>query len=328
MSRRAFVTGGTGFVGAHLIRELCRDGWTVTALARPTASRAASGQLDIDWREGDITDPASVKAAIPPGTAGVFHVAASTNIWSRRNDMQTRINVEGTRNVLEAAVAANVERFIHTSSFIVWGFCEGELNEETPHSSKGGWINYIRTKRAAEQLVKDAAEAGRVDAVVCNPAHILGPGDRHNWSRMIRLVNTGSLPGVPPGGGAFADVREVARAHVAAWHRGRGGQNYLMGGPDTRFLDVIRLTGDLLGKPVPSRASPAWLLRLAGRLQVFSSALTGKEPDLTPEGAAMITRHIRCDSTRARNELNYEFTPVRRLLEDTCAWMQSEGLLA
>jgi nucleoside-diphosphate-sugar epimerase len=133
---------------------------------------------------------------------------------------------------------------------------------------------------------------------------------------------------VPPGGGAFADVREVARAHLSAFHRGARGRNYLLGGEDTTFLELIRIVGELLGKPVPGKASPAWLLRLAGRLEAWRATLTGREPDLTPEGAAMVTRHLACDSGRARRELAYRTTPVRSLLEDTCAWMRSEGMLA
>lgn len=327
MSRRAFVTGASGFVGAHLVRELVGAGWSVTALVRESSPREDIEGLGLDLRDGDITDPGSLAAAMPPAPDCVFHVAASTNIWSRRNAEQTRINVDGTRHVLDAAVAAGAGRLVHTSSFIVWGFHDTLLTEDSEWIEADGWINYIRSKRLAEQAVKAAVSDGRLDAVICNPAHILGPGDRHNWSRMIRLVDAGKLPGVPPGGGAFADVREVARAHVRAYHDGRSGANYILGGEDELFLDVIRMTGEILGKPVPRRASPAWLLRAAGRLQAAMAAITGREPDLTPEGAAMITRHIHCDSSRARTELGYRFTPVHQLLEETCAWMRARGML-
>ncbi|MEJ2534799.1 MAG: SDR family oxidoreductase [Gammaproteobacteria bacterium] len=326
MSRLAFVTGASGFVGAHLCRQLLDQGWRVRVLLRPTSRRDDLAGLEIEPREGDVTDPASLAAALSGGADAVFHVAASTSIWSRERDLQTRINVDGTRHVIEAAVAAGVPRLVHTSSFAVWGFRHDLITEESPWVEEGGWINYVRTKRRAEELVRAATGEGRLEAVICNPAHILGPGDRHNWSRMIRMVDTGKLPGVPPGGGAFADVREVARAHVAAFERGRNGASYLLGGEDTTFLEVIRMVGDILGKPVPRRASPAWLLRAAGRVQAAVAAVTGRAPDVTPEGAAMITRHLACDSSRAVDELGYRVTPVRALLEDTCAWMRREGL--
>lgn len=327
MSRRAFLTGASGFVGMNLAHELVRQGWQVTALVRESSPLEEISGLGLDLRFGDITDAPSVREAIPKDVDGVFHVAASTNIWSRNNEAQARINVDGTRHVLEAAVAAGAGRLVHTSSFIVWGFHTGLLTEESGWIEADGWINYIRTKRLAERLVKDAVAAGRIDATICNPAHILGPGDRHNWSRVISMVNAGKLPGVPPGGGAFADVREVAKAHVAAFHQGRSGENYILGGEDTMFLEVVRMAGDILGRKVPRRASPAWLLHAVARVYVAAAALSGREPDLTPEGAAMITRHIECDSSRAREELGYRFTPARQLLEDTCAWMRDKGML-
>jgi nucleoside-diphosphate-sugar epimerase len=327
MSQRAFVTGATGFVGMHLVQQLVAQGWDVTALVRPTASLNDISDLELRLAEGDVTDRDSVFRAMPQGVDAVFHVAASTSIWSRHNDLQRRVNVEGTRNVLEAATHAGAARYLHTSTFGVWGFHEERIHEDNPRRDNSDWINYVATKWAAECLVREAVGSGAIEAVILNPAHILGPGDRHNWSRMIRLVQAGKLPGVPPGGGAFADVREVARAHIQAFEHGRNGHNYLLGGPDTMFLDLIRLTGEILQRKVPRRASPAWLLKAAGRAYVMRAALTGREPDLTPEGAAFVTRHIECDSSKAMQELDYRFTPVRQLLEDTCAWMRAEGML-
>lgn len=327
MTRVALVTGASGFVGSHLCRELAAAGWRVRALLRPTSSRHDLEGLDIDFREGDITDPASLGRALDGAVDAVFHVAASTSIWSREAAQQTAVNVEGTRNVIGAAADAGVRRLIHTSSFVVWGFQDRVLDEETPWADAGAWINYVATKRRAEKLVRGATQEKRIDAVILNPAHILGPGDRHNWSRMIRMVDQGKLPGVPPGGGAFADVRQVARAHVAAFETGRSGANYLLGGEDTTFLELVRTVGEILGKPVPAKPSPTWLLAAVARLKVTVAALTGRAPDLTPEGVAMITRHLACDSTRAKADLGYETTPLRLLLEDTCAWMRKEGLL-
>lgn len=328
MGQSAFVTGGTGFVGAHLVRQLLDRGWTVTALVRETSSRRDLEGLDVRYAVGDVTDRPSVEAAMAQDVDAVFHVAASTNIWSRGNAEQNRINIGGTENVVATAVARRAKRFVHTSSFIVWGFHDGTIDETTPWTPGDEWINYLRTKRIAERRVKAAVEAGELDAVICNPAHILGPGDRHNWSRMIRMVHTGKLPGIPPGGGAFADVREVAKAHIEACLRGERGANYLLGGEEVAFQDLVAKVGETLERPVPKRASPAWQLKLVGRVSAGIAALTGKAPDITPEGAAMIVRHIHCDSSRAREALGYGFTPIGDLVRDTCDWMRREGMLA
>jgi nucleoside-diphosphate-sugar epimerase len=327
MSLRAFVTGGSGFVGMNLLRQLAEQDWQVTALVRRQSPLEDIRDLGIELVQGDITDAQSVRNAIPRGVDCVFHVAASTNRWSKNNELQTRINVDGTRNVLEAAVELGAKRMIHTSSFVVWGFHTQLLNEDSRWLENADWINYVRTKREAELIVKKAASEERLDTVILNPAHILGPGDRRNWSRMISLVHKNSLPGVPPGGGAFSDVREVARAHVQAYHHGRKGQNYILGGEHAMFLEVVKMTGELLGRKVPRHASPAWLLKAVAQLHVLAAAFTGAEPDLTPEGAAMITQHIECDSSRAIKELGYRFVPVQQQLTDTCDWMRSKGML-
>jgi len=328
MSRSAFVTGAAGFVGLSLVRELLAQGWRVTALLRESSTREDLAGLDIELRAGDITDPASLATAVPRGVDCVFHVAASTNTWSRHNALQTRVNVDGTRNVVEAAIAAGAARLVHTSSFSVWGFQDGLLDETRPWRERDGWINYIRSKRLGEQIVKRAAQEGRINATLCNPAHILGPGDRRNWARMIRLVDAGTLPGVPPGGGAFADVREVARAHIAAAERGRSGENYLLGGEDMDFFDLVATTGVILGKPTPARPTAAWLMRVSARLAAARAALSGQQPSLTPEAVAMMTHHVRCDSSKARRELGYRTTPVRTLLEDSCTWLRGKGLIS
>ncbi|MEM1410739.1 MAG: SDR family oxidoreductase [Pseudomonadota bacterium] len=329
MTQTAFVTGATGFVGAQLARQLAESGWRVIILVRPTSSLQDLQGLELDVRQGDVVDSGSVHAAMPEQVDAVFHVAASTSIWSRERALQERINVEGTQNVLRAAKTRGARRLVHTSSFVVWGFQDHTVDETTPWTGSGDeWINYLRTKRRAEEHVKAAVADEGLDAVICNPAHILGPGDRHNWSRMIRLVQDQKLPGVPPGGGAFADVREVAAAHIKAFERGERGANYLLGGEDIPFLELIALIGDLLDRPVPSAASPAWQLMLAGRVSNFFSRFSGKAPDITSEGAAMISRHIQCDSGRAQAELGYRFTPVRTLLSDSIAWMRAEGLLS
>jgi dihydroflavonol-4-reductase len=326
MALTAFVTGSTGFVGTHLVHELVSDGWQVSALVREGSPRDALKDLAVEFRQGDVTDAESILRAMPEQVDAVFHVAASTNVWSGNNAMQTRVNVEGTRHVIHAAEQRGARRLVHTSSFIVWGFRDDRLTEESRRSDNADWINYVRTKWEAELLIDKAIERG-LDAVILNPAHILGPGDRHNWSRVIRLVDSNKLPGVPPGGGAFADVREVARAHVQAFRLGRTGHRYLLGGEDTEFMDVIRLTGEMLGREVPRRPSPAWALKAVARIKQFKSNLNHREPDLTPESAAMITRHIHCDSGKAQRDLGYRFTPVETLLRDTITWMRENKLL-
>ncbi len=327
MSLNAFVTGASGFVGSNLVRELHCRGWSVHILARPSSSLDEIAGTAVTVHLGDIADRDSVFKAMPEHLDAVFHVAASTNFWSKNNSEQDRVNIEGTRNMLDAAKAAGAERFIHTSSFTTWGFKNTELTEESPRTATTDWINYVRSKHLAEELVLEAAASRQIDALVLNPAHILGPGDQHNWSRMIRMVYQGKMFAAPPGGGNFCDVHEVAKAHIRGFHQGRNGEKYLLGGEYAAFLDVVKMTGEVLKKPVPGRAAPAWIMQAWARANTALAAFTGREPDITPESAAMVAYHVACDSSKAQRELGYRFTPIRRLIEDTVNWMNQKGLL-
>jgi dihydroflavonol-4-reductase len=327
MKLKAFVTGATGFVGSNLVHELHHQGWEITVLARKTSIMDDLRNTPVKVYTGDVVDSGAILQAMPEGVDAVFHVAASTNVWSGNNDEQDRINIGGTRNIIEAAVQKHAGRLILTSSFTTWGFQNTLLTENSQRTDATDWINYVRTKYIAEKLVKEAVQEGRLDAVVLCPAHILGPGDRHNWSTMVRMVQQGKLPGVPPGGGAFADVREVAKAHIMAFHKAGKGETYLLGGEDVMFLELISIVGDILNKPVPARATPAWLMQAAARVKVMIAAITGKEPDITPESVVMISHHMQCDSSRAQRQLNYRFTPIRPLLQDTIDWLWEAGMM-
>jgi nucleoside-diphosphate-sugar epimerase len=327
MTHTAFVTGATGFVGSHVARELHQQGWTVHVLARATSSLDELGDTPVTVHAGDVNDPASLRAAIPRDADAVFHVAASTNLWSKNNAQQSQVNVEGTRNLLAAAKSAGAGRFIHTSSFVAWGLQDAVLTEESPRSDATDWINYIRTKHLSERLVLEAAAGGAIDAVVLNPGNVLGPGDRRNWSRLFRMVSEQALPGAPAGGGNFCDVREVARAHVCAWHRGPTGHRYLLGGEYATYLQVIEIAGELLQAPVPKKPTPTWIMTIVARLQSALAAVTGKEPDLTPEAAAITAHSIRCESAKAQRELDYRTVPLREMVVDTVEWMTTTGLL-
>ena len=324
----AFVTGASGFVGINLVRELLAQYWDVTILVRESSVLDDLADLPVHMAFGDISDFDAVAAAMPAGVDAVFHVAASTSIWSKNNEQQTQSNVTGTQNIIRAALGADAGRLIHVSSFVVYGFQAGTINEDTARITNADWINYVSTKHRAELLVRDAIEQDGLDAVILNPAHIMGPYDRHNWARMLIMVNKGKLPGVPSGAGSFADVREIAKAAIQAFHHGGTGENYLLGGTDAAFVDVVQIAGKLTGQKVPARATPAWLIKLIARIKVLVARVTGVEPDLTPEGAAMVTQHIMCDSGKAIRELAYRNTQIDVLVTDTYSWLRSAGLLA
>ncbi len=325
-NRIAFVTGGAGFLGINLIDALLAQGWRVTALHRPTSDLEQLSRRKVTLAPGDIAVASTLASAIPQKPDAVFHVAASLNQWSRRNELQYIINVEGTRNVVGAALEAGAKRFIHTSSISAYGLQPGRITESAEQLGRVSWINYQRTKYLAEEEVRAGLKRG-LDAVILNPCNIIGAYDTTGWARIIRLIDQGKLPGAPPGAASFCDVGEVALAHVAAVDRGRTGENYLLGGVDTSYLEMIGTIGRLLGKDVPARPKPAWLLYLAARIGGFGAVFTGREPRITREMAGLVTRNLFADCAKAEAELGYASVPLDRMLAGSIAWLRSEGLI-
>ena len=320
--KTAFVTGATGFIGRHLVRQLVDAGWVIHALARPTSDR--SGLSDaVNWHVGDVTDRASVSTAVPPDPDAVFHVAADTAVWRGHRERQWAINVDGTTNVLDAAIDKRCKRFILTSSVSVFGFHEGVLSEISEPDVGAYWIGYHHSKAEAERRVMAAS----VDAVVLNPGHVVGPGDTENWARMIKMVDQDKLPGVPPGIGSFADVREVARAHVTAATLDNPAKRYILAGENASFVDVVRIIGSLLNQDTPERATPALILKAYARVLDLVSRVTKREPRVTPESIAMVCHDGSADSSKACAELGYRITPVAQLFADAVKWLQDEGLV-
>ena len=326
MQKVAYVTGSNGFLGLNLCEALLAQGWRVLALHRPTSDTRYLKRLAVEPVEGDINDPASLARTLPRDVDALFHVAGSTNLWSQRNAEQDRINIEGTRNAVEAALAANAQRFVHTSSISAWGMCNGRIDETTLQLGGTSPVNYQRSKYAAEGEVLKGIVKG-LDAVIVNPAGILGRYDTGGYARLFRMVHAGTLPGVPPGSLSFCDAREVAKAHIAAAERGRTGERYLLAGVDASLLELVQVIGELAGKPVPDKASPAWLLKAVAMAGEWASLLTGKEPRLTREAATMATRTLYCDCSKAVRELGFQPVALRAMAADCYEWMKREGRL-
>jgi dihydroflavonol-4-reductase len=317
------LTGANGFLGQHLLRELRLAGADVRALSRRADADAEIAALGGQPVRGDVTDPVSLRNAMA-GVDAVFHTAADTNTWRPGNAAQTRTNVGGAQNLLAAAREAGVGAFMHTSSVSAYSHrVHQTLREDVPQRGGDSWVNYERTKFLAEQAVR----ASGLPVIIFQPSHILGPGDTRNWSRLIRLVDANKLPGVPPGSGAFADVREIAKAQVRAWQRDKFGETYLLGGQQATFLELITEIGRQLGRSVPTRATPAFAIRLLAQSKYWASLLTRRPPDITPEGAMFTCHDLSVDSGKAMRELGYRATPLPALLADTIAWLREAKLI-
>jgi dihydroflavonol-4-reductase len=324
MSRAAFVTGGTGFVGLNLVQRLMAEGWDVTALHRPTSNLKFLSRFGPRLAVGAVTDKDSLIDAVPEGTDTVFHVAGNTNMWRQRNAEQTKDNVEGTRNIVEAAIAKSVRRLVVTSSISAYGPVVDEVTEETPSRAAKSPVNYQRTKWQAQEIARSSIGRG-LEVVIMQPGAILGPYDIGTWSRLFTMVRDGKLPGVPPAGLTFTHVREVVAAHIAAADRGENGGQYILGGENKSMLDLVREISALVGKPAPTKEISAGLLRMVAKFGDLISNFTGKPPPITTEMAMAFGRRITTASVKAQRELGYRVVALNIMVRDCYDWLVAEG---
>jgi len=229
--------------------------------------------------------------------------------------------------MVSAALKNVAARFVHTSSISAWGIQDTPINEQTPSNAANDWIGYNRSKYLAEQEIENGIRQG-LDAVILNPCGIIGAGDTHNWSQMIKLIQDGKLPGVPPGGGNFCAVEEVAKAHLSALEHGQCGERYILAGVEASFLELVQTIAGQLGKKAPSRTVPPAVLKLAGQLYPIGSLFTGNEPRLTPEKVALVTSRVHADGSKAVQELGFnDQVPLATLIANCIRWMVQEKRL-
>ena len=327
MSKTAFVTGGTGFLGINLIKVLCKANWQVTALHRSTSNLKYIKEFPVQLVEGSITDKASLIKAIPENTEVVFHVAGDTSAWSKKNTTQTAIHVDGTRNIIEVAVDKDVKTFIHTSSVSVWGQSKGVIDEETPQLGATSWINYEKTKWQAEQLAFKGMDEG-LKVVSVNPGSIVGAYDTRTFATLFYALRDGKLPGIPPGTCPIVHVNDVVQAHILAVEKGQSGHRYIIVGEHISMKDFITEVAHLMGQSKVPSEMPGFVLKIVGRLAAFGAHFTGKEPTLTPEIADMLTRKdFQFSNVKALKKLGYQITPWKLGVKDCYEWLVKEGLL-
>jgi nucleoside-diphosphate-sugar epimerase len=327
MSRTAFVTGGTGFVGSNLVHHLQSQGWQVTALHRAQSDLGILKRFDVALACGDLVDAPSLVAAMPQDVEVVFHVASDLNFQSAHNAAQTRTNVDGTRHLVEAALTRGAAHLVYVSTLGTYGDHPGVITEDTPQTAGASSLNYSRSKSAAEDVVRQAAQQG-LHATIVNPGGILGPYDRTTWGAFFFLLRDGLLPYAPDQGVmTWCHVEDVVRAMVAAADAGRAGHNYILGGPEADLWTLLELMATQMGMPVRTRRLPGSLLRRYAQLQTEIAGIFGEPAVYTPEVVDVFAASYRCDDRRARQELGYQDRPLRQMVADSHAWLVGEGLL-
>lgn len=321
---RAFVTGGTGFVGAALVRALLDDGVQVQALARPGADLRNLAGLDATIVSGDVRDPTSLHAAMQD-CAWVFHVAAYYSVKEADAETMYAVNVEGTRHVLAAAREAGAQRVVHCSTIGTIGRRDdGALPDEgTPFNLWQTASHYARSKYQGENLALEAA-AGGLPVVVVNPCAPIGAGDIKPSSSGQRIVDVlnGRIPSYLAGGINHIAVQDVARGHILAAQRGKVGERYILGNRNLaldEFLNLVEQAAGIHAVRPPRAGNPLALLR--ARFRVPNSGRVRNSEAHKP--AALV-----CDCRKAIRELDLPQTPLETAFAEAVAWFRANGYVA
>jgi dihydroflavonol-4-reductase len=326
----ALITGGSGFLGVNLVRLLVSQGLRVRVMVRPSSPRRGLESPLVEFVPGDVTDARSVQAAVA-GCDRVYHLAAWVQITPWGMSTARRINVEGTRNVCAAALAAGVTRMVHTSSIatVAAGSIDRGATENDEWNIRGPQTPYYRTKLESEAVVREHIARG-LDAVIVNPTYLVGPWDiKPSAGRMAIQIARRRIPVFPTRGGInFVDVRDAAEGHLQAMDRGRTGERYLLGGENLSYRSYAELVCDLAGVPRPRIALPSWplypfaaLCNLGGR--VVPSWF--RDANLCVLHSAFLEHYV--SSAKAEEELGYRARPVRQAVRDALLWFVHHGYM-
>jgi dihydroflavonol-4-reductase len=325
---RVLVTGGTGFVGSQLVAALVRRGDIVRVLRRASSSLVALAGLPVEHCLGDILEPAAVADAVA-GSDMVFHVAALSSYWRARRADVYRVNVEGTRIVMQACLAARVRRVVHTSSVAAIGIQPHSrpADEATPFDARSATFAYADSKHRAEEEVRRAVAQG-LDAVIVNPAVVFGAGDHYmiSGSALVEFCR-GHVPANPPGGTCVVDVDAVVQGHLAAAERGRSGERYILGGENLSHLRLTQIMGEVIGRRAPALVLPRWALAPAAIAVDAYNRISPQPPKVSGEQLRLMALDLFFDSSKAVRELAYPLMPFRGAVEKAYRWYTEHGYL-
>lgn len=325
---KVLITGANGFLGSWLTRRLLDEGLDVRILRREKSDLSEISDLNVEHSIGDITDKDSITKSLKD-IDSVFHLAGLIAYTRAQRPLMEKVNVLGTKNVVNAALEEGIRKFVHLSSVTAIGasFDKTPLNEATPFNLSGLNLGYFETKRKAEEIVKKAALEKKLDAVILNPSTIYGPGDAKKGSRKTQLkVAQGRFPFYTAGGVNIVHIKDAVEGIFNAWQRGRTGERYILAGENITIKNLFELIAEKAGVEPPKHKMPSFALHALGKVGDLLEKL-GKKGAISSENAWTATLYHWFDSSKAQKELGLKVTPAAVAIEDSIRWSQEHGLL-
>ncbi len=327
---KVLVTGATGHVGSNLIRRLLQDGHEVRAFLRRDAQLEGLLGLDVERVEGDVRDAQSVIRAMK-GQEAVFHTAALISLRNIDRDALMSTNVQGTANVMEAALAEKVDRVVHTSSFGAIGGQAGiKATESDDLDPFEAVMDYERSKAASEIPVMRAALRG-LNVCIVNPSAIVGPHDYRpsNVGRMILDVAKGQMKIYVPGAFDWVPMQDVVQGHVLALEKGAPGQRYLLSGEEHSVDQILDWISEFSGCSRPRISLNPALMHSVAVVKDWIQERTFPKatPRFNQHSIRILNSGKSGDNSKARKELGLKPTSSKKAFQDAVMWFQASGRL-
>ncbi len=331
---KCFVTGASGFVGSNLVRELLAQGHRVKALLRPGADERGLQGLNFDRVTGDVSDPELLKRGMD-GCGWCFHVAASYQLWMRDYAPMYQANVEGTRNVLEAAGHVGCNKIVYTSTVGCIGLPKKVNGKYTPSTEadiatlEQMTNDYKKSKFQAETVAYELFRKKGLPIIIVNPSAPVGPGDvkpTPTGQVIVDFLNR-RMPAYLDTGLNWVHVRDVAIGHILAAEKGRFGERYILGNADGNWTmkQTFATLEKLTGIPAPTMKVPHWVALRAAEANEMISFFTGKPPRAPVAGVKMAKYKMWFNPVRAVTMLGLPQTPPEQAFIDAIAWFKANG---
>ena len=325
---RVLITGATGFIGSNVAKKLIEAGFEVNALIRKSSNRLNIKGLPLKIFYGDLKDKESLEKAVK-GCKGLFHVAAAYSFWSPDPDEFYKINVEGTKNVIQAAISAGVEKIVYTSSeSTIKNSNNGKLADEGEMCELSELTgDYKKSKLLAERKVMEFCKCG-YPVVIVNPTTPIGPGDVKPTptGRIVLDFLNKKMPAYVNTGLNIIDVEDVACGHLLAFEKGKIGQRYILGNKNLTLKQIFEIIADIANIKPPEVRIPLWLAAAAAYINEFVAGKILKKQPAVPVAAVKTAYKFRYfDCSKAVSQLGLPQTPVKVAFEKSIKWFKENG---
>ena len=327
---KILVTGPDGVLGSNLVRELLNRNNTVSVLLLENTKSPTLDELNITRYYGNILNPTDLDLCFQ-GQDIVIHCAAATNVYPARNEFLYNVNVGGTQNIIDAAIKHSISRLVYVGTANSFGYGESleQLGKEgNPYKSVKYGLDYMDSKRKAQELVLDYVQNHNLPAVVVNPTFMIGPYDsKPSSGEMILALHKGRVPGYTKGGKNYIAVKDAATAIANATTMGRIGECYILGNENLTYQEAFEKIASAIGAKPPRRKLTNTMVITYGILNSFFAKIFRFRPSVTKELATISCDKHYYSAEKARNELQLPQTPIEIAVKECFEWFLTNGYI-